>query len=166
MGAEKQKPLELWYGLKCDGSEVVITHEKLMEWAWRHDVQFQIGWGTSFVMANGTRLARTQEGALSQNWFDIAQAFEGLEPPPKLQAHEIVEVNLSRLDLEMLCRAAIRVHAQSPVTPENAEAQAGVLATVHTVLRGLEPEARTELETACEAELKRWRPDLAKDERL
>lgn len=64
----------MWYGLKPDGSQVAIGHDKLMDWARENDRQFDIGWADHVVMRDGTRLARTREAALAQGWEDIAKA--------------------------------------------------------------------------------------------
>lgn len=73
--------MNTWYGLKPDGSQVAIEHAKLMDWAYKHDMQFQVGWSHAIEMPDGTRLSRTKAAAEEKGWLDVAKA--PFAPPPK-----------------------------------------------------------------------------------
>lgn len=65
---------ETWYGLAPDGSKVMIQHLDFMEWAFRNEKQFSVGWSHTYVQ-NGKRLVRGPKmiaTARAEGWNDLA----------------------------------------------------------------------------------------------
>lgn len=69
---------DTWMGLTKDGKPVQISHEDLMVWAYKNDMQFTIGWSHSATIQNGTRLVRGNhiEEARKAGWNDLADQLE------------------------------------------------------------------------------------------
>lgn len=81
-----------WNGLATDGSPVGMDHGKLMEWAWKNDMQITIGWRCDFTfpddkvndpLLKGARMVRTgpdrptfEVAARLAGWEDMAEKFK------------------------------------------------------------------------------------------
>ena len=65
---------DMWMGLKDDGTQIQISHSRLMDWAYRNDKQITVGWGHSFQHED-QRLVRGEyvKEALKSGWDDLAQ---------------------------------------------------------------------------------------------
>jgi hypothetical protein len=65
-----------WYGFKKDGTKVRATDEEVMRYATdTKPMSLTLLWGgETLELPDGTRLAKTKEGALSEGWKDIAMA--------------------------------------------------------------------------------------------
>ena len=78
--------MDVWYGLMRDGSPVAIRHAALMDWARRHDKEFQVGWGDRLIMNDGTRLVRASgcktpaDVAEAAGWTDLAERLRAERP--------------------------------------------------------------------------------------
>lgn len=69
---------ELWMGLSRDGEPRQITHAELMQWAYRNEQQFTVGWSNHYTDPKGTRLVRGDHvaEARKQGWNDLADRLE------------------------------------------------------------------------------------------
>ena len=78
--------MDVWYGLSRDGSPVAIRHAALMDWARRHDKEFQVGWGDRITIDDGTRLVRASgcktpaDVAEGAGWTDLAERLRAERP--------------------------------------------------------------------------------------
>jgi hypothetical protein len=69
---------DTWMGLSRDGSKLQISHTALMDWAYKNDKQFTVGWSHRFTDSNGNRLVRGDyvEEAKAAGWNDLAEMLE------------------------------------------------------------------------------------------
>jgi len=67
---------DTWMGLSKQGAPLQISHAKLMQWAFDHDQQFNVGWSHAVTLPDGARLVRGSfvEEALKAGWADLAKA--------------------------------------------------------------------------------------------
>jgi hypothetical protein len=87
-----------WMGLSRDGRKLQISHTALMDWAYKNDKQFTVGWSHRFTDSNGNRLVRGDyvEEAKAAGWNDLAEMLEmhlsakasSPQPSPNAAANE------------------------------------------------------------------------------